>query len=82
MNTYLLVHKHKRGITTKLFQSSKNYEGFYDNDDADDFVSQPNPNLPIAHVLEALGCNFEPHRDETIDITSIDLGDIPTVEGV
>lgn len=71
MNTYLLIHTHRHGITTELFQSNTNYEGFYayllDDDD-------------IKPVLESLGIDFKPDREETIDIQSLDLGDIKEVK--
>lgn len=66
MNTYIAIHHHRHGIETYLFQTPNEIgDGKFPNE---------------KELTAAFQIDFEPDRDEYIDIESVNLREIATIQ--
>ena len=59
---YTVTHTYGNGVTAYQFRSYKTYGGWYG----------PDGDAPPKEVLEALGIDFDPDCEETLDIAPVD----------
>lgn len=64
MKNQILIHKHRHGIDVYPFKSETDYSGWYHSDEDLETIN-------LLSLCAILGVEFEPDRDETIDIVLV-----------
>ena len=68
--TFIAIHNHNYGVTVILFKSKHDYISWYGPE------SEPKM---FKHFTKPLGIDFEPKRNESLEVIEIDTNDIKEI---
>lgn len=70
MKNFVAMHHHRHGTSVFLFQSETNWQG-------QKSLKDPEHNCLV--LMDYLGIDYEPDREEWIEVLDIDVTNLPTV---
>lgn len=71
MNTYVAIHKHEYGSTVRLFQSEQDAVAIFNRLPEYEDLDEPDT-LTQADFASRLNLNYEPEKQETLEVQSFD----------